>query len=92
MYLGNFKENREQQGIGKIEIENCIHNNDNDQNTFFYRNKEMNHLFSMLNDCNKNNNKIKSYKTKAEVVVKTTMCIEKHRDWRLGRLMLGAWG
>ena len=52
----------------------------------------MNHLFSMLNDCNKNNNKIKSYKTKAEVVVKTTMCIEKHRDWRLGRLMLGAWG
>ena len=46
----------------------------------------------MLNDCNKNNNKIKSYKTKAEVVVKTTMCIEKHRDWRLGRLMLGAWG
>ena len=46
----------------------------------------------MLYDCNKNNNKIKSYKTKAEVVVKTTMCIEKHRDWRLGRLMLGAWG
>ena len=45
----------------------------------------------MLYDCNKNNNKIKSYKTKAEVVVKTTMCIEKHRDWRLGRLMLGAW-